>query len=257
MSIDWAIIPMAGIGSRMRPLTRAVPKELLPMVDKPLIDWIIDEINLANIANIVLVTHPSKVAIKEYFSDLEQVRTSAKIHIVEQMEPLGLGHAVGCAQSVIGLEDFAVILPDVLLTDVQSHLVSPILKNMVDIFTQTQQSQILVENVEVSEIEKYGIAETTSSNLQISRMLEKPGMHETDSTLAIVGRYLFSRSIWKEIEQLKSGKGGELQLTDAIQNLLVKEIVCCYVMGEDDESYDCGNKLGYVRAFSQLAQGYK
>ncbi len=281
MNIEWAVIPVAGLGTRMLPMTKTIAKELIPVVDRPLIDWIVDEVKRAGITNIVFVSHPTRKSIKQYFTrniELEQdlhdkiapelfnmlqhiTPPEITIHYASQDRPLGLGHAIHCAFPVVGNKPFAVLLPDVLLREsrvmesraMESNAMrgSSTLLQMVQQFNDSGQSQILVENVPREKTLLYGIIEVDNNTGAIKSMIEKPAPESAPSTLSIVGRYVFTPKIWGLLGELKSGAGGELQLTDAINELLQFETVEPFVLKE--RSFDCGNKLGYLSAILNLA----
>ncbi|MDG6882539.1 UTP--glucose-1-phosphate uridylyltransferase [Phocoenobacter uteri] len=282
------IIPVAGLGTRMLPATKAIPKEMLTIADKPLIQYVVSECVAAGVKEIVLVTHSSKNAIENHFDTsfeletmlekrvkrqlLDEVRSIVPkdvtlIH-VRQGHAKGLGHAVLCGKAVIGDEPFAVVLPDVLLADFSADQTKENLAAMITRFEATGHSQIMVSPVPESEISSYGIADCDGVELnggestKVVRMIEKPKLEEAPSNLAIVGRYVFSKSIWKLLERTPIGKGDEIQLTDAIDMLIEKETVEAFRM--TGKTFDCGNKIGYASAFveytlnhPQLAQDFK
>lgn len=270
-TIDWAVIPVAGMGTRMLPMSKASPKELLPLIDKPLIDWILDEVFQAGISNVVLVTHPDKIAIESYLTrnmmlehallekgkqDLVDIlnETHSKdinIAFTNQLEPLGLGHAINCARSIIDGKGFAVLLPDVIITNLNETRVGDTLSNMVQQTSTTGHSSILVEEVPMEKTSSYGIVALEEDGKSISSMVEKPAPDEAPSNLAIVGRYVFTPGIWQYLDSTEKGSGGEIQLTDAIDKLLTKETVETTVLKE--RSFDCGDKAGYLHANIELA----
>ena len=237
--VKKAVIPVAGLGTRMLPATKAIPKEMLPLVDKPLIQYVVNECIAAGITEIVLVTHSSKNSIENHFDTsfeleamlekrvkrqlLDEVQSICPPHVtimqVRQGLAKGLGHAVLCAHPVVGDEPVAVILPDVILDEYESDLSQDNLAEMIRRFDETGHSQIMVEPV----------ADVTASNL------------------AIVGRYVLSADIWPLLAKTPPGAGDEIQLTDAIDMLIEKETVEAYHM--KGKSHDCGNKLGYMQAF--------
>lgn len=272
MQVKKAVIPVAGLGTRMLPATKAIPKEMLPVVDKPLIQYVIEEAAAAGIKEIVLVTHASKNAIENHFdtsfeleaqlearlkrSLLDEVRSitppGLTVISVRQAEAKGLGHAILCAKPVVGNEPFAVLLPDVLVDNALCNLKKDNLAGMVDRFDQTGNSQILVEQVPSEQIDKYGVVDCDGVNLlqgqtaKISGMVEKPPVGQAPSDMAIVGRYVLSQSVWDLLATTLPGAGGEIQLTDALDRLLEKETVEAYnLIGC---SHDCGTKLGYMVA---------
>lgn len=269
--VTKAVVPVAGFGSRMLPATKAIPKEMLPIVDKPIIQYIVEECANAGITEIVMVTHTSKKAIENHFQTAEELEASLSnkgkekllievqgtkpegvtLTFVQQGEARGLGHAVLCGKDVIGDEPFAVILPDVLIDEVASDS-SDNLSRMIKAYQATGVSQIMVESVIQEDISKFGIADIDGVMLQagqsspLSRVVEKPALDDAPSNLAIVGRYIFSPSIWGLLEETTAGVGGEIQLTDAMDELIKTETMDAYYM--TGRSHDCGNKLGYAKA---------
>ena len=268
-----AIIPVAGLGTRMLPATKAIPKEMLTLVDKPLIQYVVNECVAAGIKEIVLVTHSSKNAIENHFDTsfeletmlekrvkrqlLEEVRSicpkDVTIMHVRQGNAKGLGHAVLCGRPVVGNEPFAVVLPDVLLADFTANQKKENLSAMIKRFKETQASQIMVAPVATDEVSSYGIADCSGVELKggdsvkINSIVEKPSVEEAPSNLAVVGRYVFSAAIWDLLEKTPVGVGDEIQLTDAIDMLIEKEIVEAFHM--TGRSFDCGDKIGYMEAF--------
>jgi|TARA_B110000116_G_scaffold272312_1_gene296524 UTP--glucose-1-phosphate uridylyltransferase len=272
-----AVIPVAGLGTRMLPATKAIPKEMLPVVDKPLIQYVVNEAVAAGIKEIVLVTHGSKNSIENHFdtsfeleatletrlkrSLLEDVRSivpkGVTVISVRQPQAKGLGHAVLCARSVVGDAPFAVLLPDVLIDDMASDLKKDNLAAMVANFEETAASQIMVEPVPWELVDKYGVVDCAGEELAggataaIKGMIEKPDREKAPSNQAVVGRYVLSSSIWDLLEKTPHGAGDEIQLTDAIAMLMDSEKVEAY--GVVGRSLDCGSKLGYVTANIELA----
>jgi UTP--glucose-1-phosphate uridylyltransferase len=263
--IRKAVFPVAGLGTRFLPATKASPKEMLPIVDKPLIQYAAEEAVAAGISQLVFVTSSSKRAIEDHFDKNQELEDElarrekydlldiAK-HIVpdgvscvyiRQPEALGLGHAVLCAKPVVGDEPFAVILADDLIDGQQL----PCLKQMVNIFAKQQCSVIAVEEVSQAETDKYGIIKPEAlyeGVLKIKNIVEKPAPDQAPSTLAVVGRYLLTPAIFNHLEKIERGAGGEIQLTDAIAQLLKEEqVLGCQFKGT---RYDCGSKLGYLVA---------
>ena len=268
-----AIIPVAGLGTRMLPATKAIPKEMLTLVDKPLIQYVVNECVAAGIKEIVLVTHSSKNAIENHFDTsfeletmlekrvkrqlLEEVRSivpkDVTIMHVRQGNAKGLGHAVLCGRPLVGDESFAVILPDVLLAEFSANQKKENLAAMLKRFNQTKASQIMVSPVAPEAVSSYGIADCSGVEIppgesaKISSIVEKPSVEEAPSNLAVVGRYVFSAAIWDLLERTPIGVGDEIQLTDAIDMLIEKETVEAFHM--TGISYDCGDKIGYMKAF--------
>ena len=275
--VKKAVIPVAGLGTRMLPATKAIPKEMLPIVDKPLIQYVVNEAVAAGIKEIVLVTHASKNAIENHFDTsfeleaqlenrlkrqlLEEVRSivpkDVTIISVRQAEAKGLGHAISCARPVVGDNPFAVLLPDVLIDQYAADLTTTNLAQMVRNFEHTGASQIMVEPVAWKDVSKYGVVDCLGADLQsggtakIDGMVEKPSVDAAPSNMSVVGRYVLPAEIWSLLENTRPGAGGEIQLTDAIDELHSQLNVEAYrIVGH---SHDCGNKLGYMRA--QLEYG--
>ncbi len=268
-----AIIPVAGLGTRMLPATKAIPKEMLTLVDKPLIQYVVNECVAAGMKEIVLVTHSSKNAIENHFDTsfeletmlekrvkrqlLDEVRSicpkNVTIMHVRQGNAKGLGHAVLCGRPLVGNEPFAVILPDVLLADFSADQKRENLAAMVKRFEETQTSQIMVAPVAEKEVSSYGIVDCGGADLKggestkIHSIVEKPSLDKAPSNLAVVGRYVFSAAIWDLLEKTPIGVGNEIQLTDAIDMLIEKEVVEAFHM--TGKSFDCGDKIGYMQAF--------
>ncbi len=268
-----AVIPVAGLGTRMLPATKAIPKEMLPIVDKPLIQYVVNECIAAGIKEIVLVTHSSKNSIENHFDTsfeleatlearvkrqlLEEVQKicppDVTIMHVRQAHAKGLGHAILCAKPLVGDAPFAVVLPDVILDDSCSDLATENLSAMVSQFETTKVSQVMVEAVPQNDVSNYGIADIQGAHLEggesiaMSQVVEKPALEEAPSNLAIVGRYVLSENIWPLLAKTPVGAGDEIQLTDAIALLMEKESVNAFRM--TGKSHDCGNKLGYMKAF--------
>ena len=266
-----AVIPVAGLGTRMLPATKAIPKEMLPLVDKPLIQFVVNECIAAGITEIVLVTHSSKNSIENHFDTsfeleamlekrvkrqlLEEVQAICPPHVtimqVRQGLAKGLGHAVLCAYPVVGDEPVAVILPDVILDEFESDLSQDNLADMIKRFDATGHSQIMVEPVE--DVTAYGVVDCKGVELNegdsvpMVGIVEKPKANVAPSNLAVVGRYVLSADIWPLLSKTPPGAGDEIQLTDSIAMLMEKQTVEAYHM--KGVSHDCGNKLGYMQAF--------
>jgi len=264
--ITKAVFPVAGLGTRFLPATKASPKEMLPIVDKPLIQYAVEEAIEAGVTQLVFVTSNTKRAIEDHFdksyeleTELEKKGKAEALDLVRnivprgvscvyvrQPEALGLGHAVLCARPAIGNNPFVVILPDDLIDGNGSGVVS----QMVQAYDTSGRSQLGVEEVPEQDTSKYGIVNTTGdSNGKYSRVegiIEKPRPGEASSNLAVVGRYILTPAIFDLLEATPRGAGGEIQLTDAISELLQHEDVFAYRF--DGKRYDCGSKLGYLRA---------
>lgn len=280
-SVTYAIIPCAGFGTRMLPLSKAIPKELLPLGNRPSIAYVIDEAIKAGIKNIVLVNHAQKGAIENYFdinSELDtQLRSKGKdkladslnflpddvrIISVRQGKPLGLGHAVLQGRAAVGDNPFAVLLPDVVLDPYETDYATQNLAFMMNEFTKTGRSQILVDPVAVSDIDKYGIAklenaqtlEKSSENksFAVTGFVEKPKPENAPSNLAVVGRYVFDNAIFEHLAKTAPSVGGEIQLTDAIDALIGTKGVDVTTMVGD--SFDAGDMATYIKAFGYFAE---
>lgn len=259
--VKKAIIPAAGLGTRFLPATKAMPKEMLPIVDKPTIQYIIEEAVESGIEDIIIVTGKGKRAIedhfdyapelennlaeKEKFDLLEKVRQSSNvdIHYIRQKEPKGLGHAVWCARNFIGDEPFAVLLGDDI---VQAE--TPCLRQLMNEYEETLSSVIGVQTVPDNQTHRYGIVDPVSKDgrrYQVNTFVEKPAAGSAPSNLAIMGRYVFTPEIFKFLEEQEIGAGGEIQLTDAIQKL--NEIQRVFAYDFEGKRYDVGEKLGFIQ----------
>jgi UTP--glucose-1-phosphate uridylyltransferase len=268
--VKKAVFPVAGLGTRFLPATKASPKEMLTVVDKPLIQYAVEEAIAAGINELIFVTSSSKRAIEDHFDknfeleyELEQrgktallamVRGILPEHVncvyVRQQEALGLGHAVLCARRLVGDEPFAVILADDLIDGGERNC----LAQMVEVYNETQASVLAVEQVPQDETDKYGIVRTEAMNAHRARVLEiieKPKPAQAPSTLGVVGRYILTPRIFHLLRHTPRGAGGEIQLTDAIAGLLGEETVLAYRF--HGKRYDCGNKLGYLQATVEYA----
>ncbi len=271
-----AVIPVAGFGTRMLPATKAIPKEMLPVVDKPMIQYIVDECIAAGIKEIVLVTHSSKSAIENHFDvnfelaeslirgnkeallkELHAISPDVTFIHVRQGEAKGLGHAILCALPAVGDEPFVVLLPDVLIDAYSCDLSKENLSEMMRLFEQTGASQIMVEPVPMEKVSSYGVADVNGIKLEagksvaMTQVVEKPDRDDAPSNLAVVGRYVLSSSIWDLLKKTERGAGGEIQLTDAIASLMKQETVNAFHM--TGSSHDCGSKLGYMMANLEYA----
>lgn len=263
--IKKAVFPVAGLGTRFLPATKATPKEMLPIVDTPLIQYAVEEAAAAGIETMVFVTGRTKNVIMDHFDKAYELENELALKnkdallkvlkdiapqgisyvFIRQPEPLGLGHAVYCARPVIGDEPFAVILPDDLIEDGARGCMA----QMTDLYEKKQCSILGVERIEPSETDKYGIVKTgefADSAGAIEIIVEKPRPDAAPSNLAVVGRYLLTPAIFDKIEKTGRGAGGEIQLTDAIADLLADETVLAYEF--EGKRYDCGSKLGFLEA---------
>lgn len=263
--ITKAIFPVAGLGTRFLPATKANPKEMLPIVDKPLIQYAVEEAVAAGITELIFVTNSSKRAIEDHFDSnfeleatLQERGNQALLDIVQgilpvgvscayirQKSPKGLGHAVWCAKPLMNDEPFAVLLADDLI-DSGNH---PCLQQMVEKFEETHASVVAVQKIQAAESKKYGvvdIAGVENAFAQMRAIVEKPSPEKAPSNLGVVGRYILTPRIFSLLETTASGSGGEIQLTDAIAKLLLEEKVYAYQF--KGKRYDCGSKLGYLEA---------
>ena len=279
--ITKAVIPVAGLGTRMLPATKAIPKEMLPVVDKPLIQYVVNECVAAGIKEIVLVTHASKNSIENHFDTSFELEATlekrVKRQLLEEVQAIvpkdvtimhirqgvanGLGHAILCARPVVGDAPFAVVLPDVILDEAASNLKKDNLADMVSKFNTSRVSQVLVEEVPLEDVNKFGVVDLDGTAIKpgesakIYGMVEKPDVEDAPSNLAVVGRYVLSEKIWELLEFTPLGAGGEVQLTDAIATLMNLEQVDAYYM--KGKSHDCGSKLGYMKANVEYALRHK
>ncbi|CAN7458759.1 UTP--glucose-1-phosphate uridylyltransferase GalU [Paenibacillus sp. LjRoot153] len=266
--IRKAIIPAAGLGTRFLPATKAQPKEMLPIVDKPAIQYIVEEAIESGIEDIIIVTGRNKRAIEDHFDKsvelemmleekgstqlleiVKSVSNLADVHYIRQKQPLGLGHAILCARKFIGDEPFAVLLGDDIL---QSS--PPGLKQMMNIYEQTETSVIAVQEVPWADVSKYGIISPATSyeNYRlIEDLVEKPDRDQAPSNLAVIGRYIIMPEIFRILERQEPGRGGEIQLTDALRVLNKEQQMAAYLM--QAKRYDVGDKLGYIEATIELA----
>ncbi|MCK2044106.1 UTP--glucose-1-phosphate uridylyltransferase GalU [Chromohalobacter sp. TMW 2.2308] len=274
--IKKAVLPVAGLGTRCLPASKAIPKEMITVVDKPVIQYVVEEAVAAGIKEIVLVTHSSKSAIENHFDKnfeleamleakgkdelLAEVRNivpeDVSIIAVRQPVALGLGHAVLCAQSVIGDDPFAVLLPDVLVD--AGELSQNDLAGMIEAYDKSGQAQIMVENVPQEMTHKYGIvalegeAPAPGDSASLTGMVEKPKVEEAPSSLAVIGRYLLPAAIFPLLAETQPGAGNEIQLTDALETLRQQQGAEAYRMRGN--TYDCGHQLGYLEATLALAK---
>ncbi|PXW92021.1 UDP-glucose pyrophosphorylase [Streptohalobacillus salinus] len=266
--VKKAIIPAAGLGTRFLPATKAMPKEMLPIVDKPTIQYIIEEAVASGIEDIIIVTGKHKRAIEDHFDHtpeleanlkakgktellekVEQASNLADIHYIRQKEPKGLGHAVWCARKFIGDEPFAVLLGDDL---VESD--TPCLKQLIDQYEATNSSVIGVQQVDNDKTDRYGIVdpgEKVDRLYKVNNFVEKPKLGTAPSNLAIMGRYIFTPEIFDFLDKQEVGAGGEIQLTDAIQ--MLNEIQQVYAYDFEGKRYDVGEKLGFVQTTIEFA----
>ncbi|MGO3447028.1 MAG: UTP--glucose-1-phosphate uridylyltransferase GalF [Kluyvera intermedia] len=270
-----AVIPVAGLGMNMLPATKAIPKEMLPIVDKPMIQYIVDEVVAAGIKEIVLVTHASKNSVENHFDTSYELEALLEMRVkrqllaevqaicppgvtimnVRQAQPLGLGHSILCAQPIVGNNPFVVVLPDIVLDNASADPLRYNLAAMVARFNETGRSQVLAKRMP-GDLSEYSVIKTKDpldAEGKVSRIvdfIEKPDQpQELDSDLMAVGRYVLAADIWEELAKTVPGAWGRIQLTDAIAELAKKQSVDAMLM--TGESYDCGKKMGYMQAFVQ------
>ena len=268
MKVRKAIIPAAGLGTRFLPATKAQPKEMLPIVDKPTIQYIIEEAVASGIEEILIITGRNKKSIEDHFDKsvelemelekagkqemLELVRgisDMVDIHYIRQKEPRGLGHAIHCAKSFVGNEPFAVMLGD----DVVDSEV-PCLKQLIDCFNEYKTTILGVQTVAPENVNKYGIVDGIHIEdrvYKVKRLVEKPAIEEAPSNVAILGRYIITPQIFEILENTKPGKGNEIQLTDALETLIRNEAMYAYDF--EGRRYDVGDKLGFLQATVEFA----
>ncbi|OXM85869.1 UTP--glucose-1-phosphate uridylyltransferase GalU [Paenibacillus rigui] len=268
MSIRKAIIPAAGLGTRFLPATKAQPKEMLPIVDKPAIQYIVEEAIASGIEDIMIVTGRNKRAIEDHFDKsielemmleekgnqellrmVQAVSNLADVHYIRQKQPLGLGHAVLCARKFIGNEPFAVLLGDDII---QSE--PPCLRQMMDLYDQTNTSVIATQEVPWDDVNKYGIISPSANKVPfqyIDDLVEKPERAQAPSNLAVIGRYILTPEIFGILESCEPGRGGEIQLTDALRILNQERQMVVYPI--QGKRYDVGDKLGYIEATIEIA----
>jgi UTP--glucose-1-phosphate uridylyltransferase len=268
MKVRKAIIPAAGLGTRFLPATKAQPKEMLPIVDKPTIQYIVEEAIASGIEQILIITGRGKRAIEDHFDrslELEEelrrkgqeellaqvvdIGSLVDIHYIRQKEPRGLGHAIYCAKAFIGDEPFAVLLGDDIVDSEK-----PCLRQLMDIFEEYHTTVLGVQRVPWEDVSKYGIVagkEIDEHIFKIKDMIEKPDREETTSNLAILGRYIIRPSIFDYLENAVPGKGGEIQLTDALHHQMESEAM--YAFEFEGRRYDVGNKLGFLQATVEFA----
>ncbi|MFW2006895.1 UTP--glucose-1-phosphate uridylyltransferase GalU [Acinetobacter baumannii] len=266
--IKKAVLPVAGLGTRFLPASKSIPKEMVTVVDRPAIEYVVREAVEAGIEQIILVTHSSKASIENYFDRnfelettlaqkkkfdlLDEITQIIPPHVsvvsVRQPQPLGLGHAVLCAKSIIGQDDFAVLLPDVLVKDNSGQ---NDLSRMISRYEVSQAAQIMVEAVPDHLVDQYGIVDVKQSpaegeSIVMQGIVEKPAVGSAPSNLSVVGRYILPAKIMQLLENTPKGAGNEIQLTDAIAMLQSTDIVEAYRM--QGQTFDCGSKLGYLKA---------
>ena len=267
--IRKAIIPAAGLGTRFLPATKAQPKEMLPIVDKPTLQYIIEEAIESGIEEILIITGRNKKSIEDHFDRsvelelelehkgkvemLEMVKSISNmvdIHFIRQKEPKGLGHAIYCAKSFVGNEPFAVMLWD----DIVYNEGKPCLRQLMDCYDEYKTSVLGVQTVPDGDVDKYGIVDGLKIEGNVTKvkgLVEKPSVDEAPSNMAILGRYIITPSIFEILERTKPGKGGEIQLTDALLELMSEEAI--YAYNFEGRRYDVGDKLGFLEATVEYA----
>jgi UTP--glucose-1-phosphate uridylyltransferase len=268
MEIRKAIIPAAGLGTRFLPATKAQPKEMLPVVDKPTLQYIIEEAVHSGIEEILIITGRNKTSIENHFDksvelelelerkgknellvEVKKISDMANIHYIRQKEPKGLGHAIYCAKSFIGQEPFAVLLGDDIV-----YARKPCLKQMIEVYDRYQSSILGVQEVEREDVSKYGIVDGVKLEERVFRvkgLVEKPDVEKAPSRIAILGRYIISPAIFEILAHTRPGKGDEIQLTDALQELAQKEESYAYIF--EGRRYDVGDRQGFLEATVEYA----
>ena len=267
-----AVIPVAGLGTRMLPATKAIPKELLPIYDRPIIEHVVKEAINCGVSEIIFVTRSGKEAIENHFDahyELEHrlvkrgknkiledivkvVPNNIKISSIRQADALGLGHAILCAKHLVNNEPFAVLLPDVLVLDKKNQEKNFSFTHLINAWNETGIGQVMVEQVDNNNIEKYGIVDIGEKKISllnstpIKSIIEKPSLEKAPSNLAVLGRYILPPEVFDLLENINPGVGNEIQLTDALLELQVKDGLNAVMT--DASIYDCGNKLGYLSA---------
>ncbi len=268
MKVRKAIIPAGGLGTRFLPATKAQPKEMLPIVDKPTIQYIVEEAIASGIEDIIIISGRNKRSIEDHFDKsyeleeelkrkgnldllnlVEDISNLVNIHYIRQKEPKGLGHAIYCARAFIGNEPFAVMLGDDIVDSDE-----PCLKQLIDVFEEYQTNVLGVQRVSDDMVSQYGIVDGTPVRDRLHRvteMVEKPEKDKAPSNIAILGRYIIDPSIFDHLERTLPGKGGEIQLTDALRSLMSNEDILAYEFS--GKRYDVGSKLGFLQATVEFA----
>ncbi|QOS78759.1 UTP--glucose-1-phosphate uridylyltransferase GalU [Paenibacillus sp. JNUCC31] len=267
MRIKKAVIPAAGLGTRFLPATKAQPKEMLPIVDKPAIQYIVEEAVQSGIENIIIVTGRNKKSIEDHFDksveleyslyakgkqalleEVQAISEMASIHFIRQKEPLGLGHAIGCARQFVGDDPFAVLLgDDIMVSD------PPALAQMIHLYEKTGSQIVGVRHVQATDVSKYGIIDSKGGVDRVHRithLVEKPSIAEAPSRTAVMGRYILKPSIFPILDRIERGAGGEYQLTDALKEVSqVEELLALELEGR---RYDIGDQFGYIQAILEI-----
>lgn len=267
--IKKAVIPAAGLGTRFLPATKAQPKEMLPIVDKPTIQYIIEEAVASGIEEILIITGRNKKCIEDHFDKsieleleleksgkqemlklVKEISDMVDIHYIRQKEPKGLGHAISCAKTFVGNEPFAVLLGDDLVYNEEK----PCLRQLMDCYNEYGTSILGIQTVDAKDVDKYGIIKGIPIEGRVHKvrgLIEKPAVEEAPSNIAILGRYIITPQIFKILEETKPGRGGEIQLTDALSKLINKEAIYAYEF--EGTRYDVGDKLGFLKATVEYA----
>lgn len=267
--IRKAIIPAAGLGTRFLPATKAQPKEMLPIVDKPTIQYIVEEAIASGIEEILIITGRNKKSIEDHFDKsvelemelekhnknqllelVQDISEMVDIHYIRQKEPKGLGHAIRCAKTFVGDEPFAILLGD----DIVYNPEKPCLKQLMDCYNEYKTSILGVQTVPEEDVNKYGIVDGIQIEDRVSKvkgLIEKPSIEEAPSNIAILGRYIVTPRIFDILDNTKPGKGNEIQLTDALLQLVKEEAM--YAYNFEGRRYDVGDKLGYLQATVEYA----
>ena len=268
MKVKKAVIPAAGWGTRFLPATKAQPKEMLPIVDKPAIQYMVEEAVAAGIEDILIITSKDKQSIEDHFDksqalemalarqgksellrEVQDISEMINVYSVRQKEQKGLGHAIYCAKSFVGDEPFAVLLGDDII-----HSQKPVIKQMLEVYQEKETAILGCQTVAEKDVSKYGIVDFSQKEDDIYRvkdLIEKPALEEAPSKLAILGRYIITADIFEILENTPPGKGGEIQLTDALKKLLEKRAVYGYDF--KGKRYDIGNKMGFLKTTVELA----
>lgn len=268
MNVRKAIIPAAGLGTRFLPATKAQPKEMLPIVDKPTIQYIIEEAVHSGIEEILIITGRNKRAIEDHFdrsielevelkkkeknellSQIKEISDMVNIHYIRQKEPRGLGHAINCAKSFVGNEPFAVLLGDDIV-----YSEYPCLKQLIDVYDEYKTTILGVQTVPQNNVSRYGIIDgkfIEDDVYKVKNLVEKPSKEEAPSNIAILGRYIITPEIFDILDNTKPGAGGEIQLTDALKELSIRQAMYAYIF--KGIRYDVGNKLGFLQATTEFA----
>jgi len=268
MKVKKAVIPAAGWGTRLLPATKAQPKEMLPIVDKPAIQYMVEEAVAAGIEDILIITSKNKQSIEDHFDksqalelalerqgktellqEVQDISQMITIHAVRQKEQKGLGHAIHCAKSFIGDEPFAVLLGDDIINSTE-----PVIKQMIEVYEEKETAILGCQTVAKKDVNKYGIVDFSQKEgdiYKVKDLIEKPALAEAPSELAILGRYIITPDIFEILENTPPGKGGEIQLTDALKTLLDKRAVYGYDF--EGKRYDIGNKMGFLKTTVELA----